>query len=116
MFGPAWHDMLESYTTLAFLAAATERVRLGTLVTAVSHRDIPLLGKIIATLDVLSGGRAQCGIAGAARCSSADRKDRQYAVADEFQHLAAESVNRAGDTIEPGVESRNDHRRGIAFR
>ena len=62
MFGPAWHDMLESYTTLAYLAAATERVRLGTLVTGVTYRNVGHLGKIVATLDVLSGGRAVCGI------------------------------------------------------
>ena len=62
MFGPAWHDMLESYTTLASLAAVTERVRLGTLVTGVTYRNVGHLGKIVATLDVLSGGRAACGI------------------------------------------------------
>ena len=62
MFGPAWHDMLESYTTLAYLAAATERMRLGTLVTGVTYRNVGHLGKIIATLDVLSGGRAMCGL------------------------------------------------------
>jgi alkanesulfonate monooxygenase SsuD/methylene tetrahydromethanopterin reductase-like flavin-dependent oxidoreductase (luciferase family)/predicted kinase len=62
MFGPAWHDMLESYTTLAFVAAATERIRLGALVTGITHRSVPHLGKVIATLDVLSGGRANCGL------------------------------------------------------
>ena len=42
--------------------------------------------------------------------SAGDRKDRQHAVADEFQHLAAEGVHRAGDAVEPGVEG-GDHRR-----
>jgi F420-dependent oxidoreductase-like protein len=62
MFGPAWHDMLDCYTTLAFLAAHTERVRLGALVTGITHRPVAQLGKIIATLDVVSGGRANCGL------------------------------------------------------
>jgi F420-dependent oxidoreductase-like protein len=62
MFGPAWDDMLESYTTLAYLAAVTEKVRLGALVTAITHRHVAMLGKIVATLDVLSGGRAACGL------------------------------------------------------
>jgi F420-dependent oxidoreductase-like protein len=62
MFGPAWHDMYESYTTLAFLAAVTERVSLGALVTGVTYRNVAHLGKIVATLDVLSGGRARCGL------------------------------------------------------
>lgn len=60
--GRAWDAMLESYTTLAFLAGQTSRVRLGTLVTGVTYRNVAHLGKIIATLDVLSGGRAVCGL------------------------------------------------------
>jgi F420-dependent oxidoreductase-like protein len=62
MLGPAWNDMLESYTTLAFLAGVTEKVRLATLVTGVTYRNVAHLGKIVATLDVLSGGRAACGL------------------------------------------------------
>jgi F420-dependent oxidoreductase-like protein len=60
--GRAWDDFLESWTTLAWLAACTERVRLGTLVSAVTHRNVGHLAKIVATLDVLSGGRAVCGL------------------------------------------------------
>jgi F420-dependent oxidoreductase-like protein len=60
--GPAWEDMPESWTTLAFLAACTARVRLGTLVSGITYRNVAHLGKIVATLDVLSGGRAECGI------------------------------------------------------
>ncbi|MDT7739274.1 MAG: hypothetical protein QOK09_2643, partial [Mycobacterium sp.] len=54
--------MLEAYTTLGFLAAATTRVRLGTMVTAATYRAAALLIKAITTLDVLSGGRAWLGI------------------------------------------------------
>ena len=39
-----------------------ERVHLGTLVTGVTYRNPAHLGKIIATLDVVSGGRAICGL------------------------------------------------------
>jgi alkanesulfonate monooxygenase SsuD/methylene tetrahydromethanopterin reductase-like flavin-dependent oxidoreductase (luciferase family)/predicted kinase len=60
--GRAWEDFLESWTTLAYLAACTERVRLGTLVTGITYRNVAHLGKIAATLDVLSGGRAVCGL------------------------------------------------------
>ncbi len=63
--GPHWEDMLDSYSTLAFLAARTETARLGTLVTGVTYRNIAHLAKIVATLDVLSGGRAMCGIGAA---------------------------------------------------
>src|SRR5262249_41405898 len=44
MFGPAWHDMLEGYTTLAFLAAHTERGRLGTLVAGITPPPAAPLG------------------------------------------------------------------------
>jgi F420-dependent oxidoreductase-like protein len=60
--GPAWADILESWTTLSHLAACTERLRLGTLVTALTFRNVGHLAKIVATVDVLSGGRAECGI------------------------------------------------------
>ena len=62
LMGRPWEDMLESYTTLGHLAAVTDRVRLGTLVTGITYRNVAHLGKIVATLDVLSGGRAICGL------------------------------------------------------
>jgi F420-dependent oxidoreductase-like protein len=60
--GREWEDMLESHTTLAYLAGVTERIRLGTLVTGIGYRNLAHLAKIVATLDVLSGGRALCGL------------------------------------------------------
>ncbi|MFK4086821.1 LLM class flavin-dependent oxidoreductase [Kribbella sp. NPDC020789] len=60
--GRAWDDFLESWTTLGYLAACTTRVRLGTLVSGITYRNVAHLGKIAATLDVLSGGRAVCGV------------------------------------------------------
>jgi F420-dependent oxidoreductase-like protein len=62
---PPTEPMLEGYTSLGYLAALTESVRLGLLVTGVTYRHPGLLAKIIATLDVLSGGRAQLGIGAA---------------------------------------------------
>jgi F420-dependent oxidoreductase-like protein len=62
--GPA-EPMLEGYTTLGYLAAVTERVRLGLLVTGVTYRYPGLLAKTVTTLDVLSGGRARLGIGAA---------------------------------------------------
>jgi F420-dependent oxidoreductase-like protein len=59
------NDMLEAYTTLGFLAAHTERLKLHVLVTGVTYRHPGLLAKIVATLDVLSGGRAELGIGAA---------------------------------------------------
>lgn len=63
--GPAEEAMLEGYTTLSYLAALTERVTLGTLVTGVTYRYPGVLAKTVSTLDVLSGGRAVLGIGAA---------------------------------------------------
>ncbi|HZO64036.1 MAG: LLM class F420-dependent oxidoreductase [Kribbellaceae bacterium] len=60
--GPAENDMLEAYTTLGFLAAHTERVKLLTVMTGALYRYPAVLAKAVTTLDVLSGGRAVLGI------------------------------------------------------
>lgn len=57
--------MFEAYTLLGALAATTERAQLGTLVSPVTFRNPSLLAKAIATLDVISGGRAVLGIGAA---------------------------------------------------
>jgi F420-dependent oxidoreductase-like protein len=65
MVGPAEHEMLEGWSALAHVAAATERITLGTMVTGVTYRHPGLLVKTATTLDVLSGGRAWFGIGAA---------------------------------------------------
>ena len=57
--------MLEAYTLLGALAARTQTVQLGTLVTGVTYRNPALLAKQITTLDVISRGRAILGIGAA---------------------------------------------------
>ena len=64
-FSRAEDPMLEGYTTLGYVAARTEKMTLGLLVTGVSYRYPGLLAKIVTTLDVLSGGRALLGIGAA---------------------------------------------------
>jgi F420-dependent oxidoreductase-like protein len=63
--GPPEDPMLEAYSALSYLAAATSRARLGSLVTGVTYRYPALLVKQVTTLDVLSGGRAILGIGAA---------------------------------------------------
>jgi len=62
---PAEEPMLEGYSTLAFAAAATERLRFRLLVTGVTYRHPGLLAKAVTTVDVLSGGRTELGIGAA---------------------------------------------------
>jgi F420-dependent oxidoreductase-like protein len=63
--GGAPQPILEAYTLLGALAAVTERVHLGTLVTGVTYRNPAMLAKQVTTLDVISGGRAILGIGAA---------------------------------------------------
>jgi len=65
VIGPADREMLEAYSTLAFLAGVTSRVKLLTLVTGTVYRHPGILAKTVTTLDVLSGGRAWLGIGAA---------------------------------------------------
>ena len=62
---PADEPMLEGYTALGYLAGVTSRVQLALLVGGVTYRHPGLLAKTVATLDVLSGGRAEMGIGAA---------------------------------------------------
>ena len=64
-FADRREPMLEGYTALGFLAGRTERLTLSLLVTGVTYRHPGLLAKIVTTLDVVSGGRAQLGIGAA---------------------------------------------------
>ena len=65
MIGPPEQEMLEGWSALAHVAAVTDRITLGTMVTGVTYRHPGLLVKTATTLDVLSGGRAWLGIGAA---------------------------------------------------
>jgi F420-dependent oxidoreductase-like protein len=81
-------EMLEAHTTLGFVAAKTRRVRLGTMVAAVTYRQPALLVKSITTLDVLSGGRAWLGIgAGYQEDEARDMGLPLPPVAERFERL-----------------------------
>ncbi len=63
--GPAENEMLEGWSALAFAAARTNHIKLGTMVTGVTYRYPALLVKTATTLDVLSHGRAYFGVGAA---------------------------------------------------
>ncbi len=90
-FYPIYSDptgpCLEGWVTLAALAQATTRLRLGTLVSGIHYRHPAVLANMAASLDVVSGGRLEIGIGagwneeesgayGIALGSPSDRSDR----------------------------------------
>ena len=97
-------EMLEAYTTLGYLAARTERVRLGTMVTGVTFRPPALLVKAVTTLDVLTGGRAWLGIgAGHERDEAAAMGLPFPPTAERFQRL--EETLQIADRMWAGDEA-----------
>lgn len=86
--GPPEHEMLEAYTTLGFLAANTSRAKLLTLVTGAVYRSPGLLAKIVTTLDVLSGGRAELGVGAAWNEEESRGLGLSFPpLAERFEHL-----------------------------
>jgi alkanesulfonate monooxygenase SsuD/methylene tetrahydromethanopterin reductase-like flavin-dependent oxidoreductase (luciferase family) len=65
IFGDPYQPIFEGWMTLAGLAMATERTRVGLLVGANTFRNPGLTAKLAATLDHVSNGRAILGIGGA---------------------------------------------------
>ncbi|MEM7253115.1 MAG: LLM class F420-dependent oxidoreductase [Pseudomonadota bacterium] len=59
---PAKMPILEAFTFLAYAAAVTERVGLGTEVLVLPQRQPVLVAKQVSTIDTLSGGRVRLGV------------------------------------------------------
>jgi F420-dependent oxidoreductase-like protein len=62
IFSDSAGPCLEGWMTIAALAQATRRLRLGTLVTGIHYRHPAVLANMAATLDIVSGGRLELGI------------------------------------------------------
>ena len=60
--GDSTGPCLEAWVTLTALAQATRRLRLGTLVTGIHYRHPAVLANMVASLDIVSGGRLELGI------------------------------------------------------
>jgi probable F420-dependent oxidoreductase len=75
--------VLDPLATLTYVAARTERLRLGTSVLNMPFYNPALLGRQLTSLDVLSGGRLRVGLG-------------QGWSADEFEAVGASAKERAG--------------------
>src|SRR6266567_2158363 len=91
--GRAWEPIPEPWVTLGMLAGLTAGLRLGTLVSPVTFRAPGVLAKAMATLDVLSDGKAFCGL-------GAGWWDREHAAFGLSFPPAAERFEQLETTIE----------------
>jgi len=88
-------DRYEQLIAVAFAAAKTEKLRLVTSVMVVPHRPAVLTAKMLATIDVMSGGRLTLGI-GAGWCKEefealgTEPFPERGAVTDEYIHACRE--------------------------
>lgn len=78
LFGDVNGPIFDGWTLLAALAARTERLRLGLMVTNNRARRPAILGKMAATVDVISNGRLELGI-GVGGTHKADRPRQELA-------------------------------------
>ena len=62
IFSDSTGPCMEGWVTLTALAAATERIRIGCLVTGVVYRHPAVLANMAATLDIVSEGRLELGV------------------------------------------------------
>jgi probable F420-dependent oxidoreductase len=99
-FGGDWsHGYLEPLTLMSFLCGETSRVRLGTSVLVIPYRNPVVTAKMLATLDVLSGGRVILG-AGVGwfkeefEALHAEPFERRGPVTDEYLRLMRECWTR----------------------
>jgi probable F420-dependent oxidoreductase len=90
---PTPQGALECWTTLTALAAMTERVRLGSLALCNDFRSPALLAKMVATLDLLSGGRVDVGL-------GAGWYEPEYAAAGIDFDPPGKRIRRLGEAIE----------------
>jgi alkanesulfonate monooxygenase SsuD/methylene tetrahydromethanopterin reductase-like flavin-dependent oxidoreductase (luciferase family) len=88
----------EGWTLLSALAAQTERLRLGLLVTSNRFRPPAMLAKIATTVDIVSGGRLDFGIGAGSRPSHPLAR-REYEANGMPYHDFAHSVEDLGEAL-----------------
>lgn len=116
--------IFEGWTLLSALAAQTERLRLGLLVTSNRFRPPAMLAKIATTVDIVSGGRLDFGIGAGSRPSlpvarrEYDAHGLPYLDAAEAVESLAEActiIRRLWTSVEPFDFQGNRHELTGAF-
>jgi F420-dependent oxidoreductase-like protein len=90
---------LEAWTTLAGLAALTERIRLGTLVTGMTYREPSILAAEVITVDHISSGRVEFAVGAAWN----EKEHRQLGIGGAGAAGLPAAAERL-DRLEEGIE------------
>ncbi len=94
--------MLESFSAMAALAAVTRRVRLGHIVACVGYRNPALTAKVISTIDVISGGRAELGLGAGWHRAEYEAYGYRFPPLKERHALLADSLEISRRMLGPG--------------
>lgn len=105
---PPEAPLLEGYAVLAFLAAVTQRIRIGTMATCVAYRHPGVLIKAVTSIDVLSGGRVIFGVGAGAPFNElppgrSPRDFEAYGLGIPFPPLA-ERFERLAELVEIALQ------------
>lgn len=89
----AAREQFEQWTTLAFIASRTSKIRIGSLVTNSNFRPPALLAKTVATVDQICNGRLTFGIA-------AGGNSREEYTASGYQYLEpSDRIEKLGELV-----------------
>ena len=112
---PSDEPFLETMTTLGYLAACTETIRLGSTVIILPYRNPLVQAKMFASLDVLTNGRMICGVGVGWLEKEFDTLGVSYAergpLSDEFLQIFKALWTQA----EPEFHGKYYHIEGIQF-
>ena len=94
--------VFEGFSTMAALAAVTEHVRLGHIVACVGYRNPALTAKMISTIDVISGGRAELGLGAGWHRAEFEAYGYRFPPLRERQALLADSLQISRRMLDAG--------------
>jgi len=103
IFSDSTGACLEGWVTLAALAQATRRLRLGVMVTGILYRHPAVLANMAATLDIVSGGRLELGLGAGWNTEECDAYGIELGSLrqrfDRFDEACAVIVGLLGDEV-----------------
>ena len=105
--------ILEALTTLAYIAAVTSRVTLGTEVLVLPQREPTLVAKQVSSLDTLSGGRMRLGV-------GVGWQESEYEALGEDFHTRGQRMDEAIQLLraywgDAKVDFAGEHYRAVAM-